>query len=283
MLGARASCQGAEYSTTWCRCISPYHDAEETDRFIPPQPPSLLSRLVPAAIPWRLEAGDVDDALAQRTLYGTSTAPYVSCPGCAQVPPRVHRRAVRTLAALPWGPWCVAGPLRVRQCCCHTLACHRQGCPPRLPAVAAPRTARARALGGAAGVWGSPPRALAGSRHTLLRLLRRLAGPSPGTPRTLGVDDGAFRKRQPSGTVRIALERRPPRALLPDRAAAPVAQGLRTHPGVEVIPRDRAQAYADGARYGAPAGRGRAAVLRRKRRTWPNCARTSLKALRPWP
>jgi hypothetical protein len=54
------------------------------------------------------------------------------------------------------------------------------------------------------------------------------------------------------GTVIVDLERRRVLDLLPDRSAASTATWLKAHPEVEIVSRDRAGLYAEGAREGSP-------------------------------
>jgi transposase len=187
------------------------------------------------------------------------------CPECHTPSRRVHSRYLRKLADLPWQGIPVVLQLQSRRFFCLAVACPRRVFTQRLPNTAA-RYARRTKRSVAALDWialaagGEPGSRLARRLGwpvrggTLLRQLRRRNAERSAAPvpRVLGIDDWAWRKGHRYATILCDLEAGRVVDLLPDRTTETVAEWLRMHPGVEIVSRDRASAYAEAARAGAP-------------------------------
>jgi transposase len=86
----------------------------------------------------------------------------------------------------------------------------------------------------------------------LLRRLRQTVFSTAVRPRVIGIDDWAYKRGQKYGTILVDLEHHRVLDLLPDRTTDTVAACLQNYPEIEVVSRDRAGAYAESARQGAP-------------------------------
>jgi transposase len=200
------------------------------------------------------------DALELNISNHTLTA---QCTNCGAPAIRIHSQYQRLLADLPCSGHQIHVHWTVRRFFCDNPFCPRITFTEQLPTFAHKNARKTQRLsdrlyrlgleiGGETGKRVSKNFDISTSGDYLIRLIRLHPEQSLPTPKVLGIDDWAWRKRHTYGTILVDLERRCVVDLLPDRQPETIAQWLRSHIEVEIISRDRGQEYIEGINQGLP-------------------------------
>lgn len=223
--------------------------------------PRLEGLLFPSVSGVAVLSVDVD--LKSVNVRVKSSATGDSCPGCENWSTRVHSSYLRFPVDGPVGGRRVRLSLRVWRFVCVNSSCGRRTFVEQIEGLTRRHgrwTERLRstlaavglAMAGRAGARLAEVFGVSVSRSTVLRLVEGLPDPESPVPRVVGVDEYATRKGRAYGTVLVDVETRRPVDMLPDREASSLAAWLAERPEAEVVCRDRAPFFAEGATAGAP-------------------------------
>jgi transposase len=164
---------------------------------------------------------------------------------------------------LPISGFAVSLTLVVKRFFCRNARCERRVFCERLPSVALASARRTCRLSEAlrhigllvSGETSKKILAKLGVRtsaDTLLRCARTQSQREERSVRVIGIDEWAYRKGHSYGTIIVDHEQNDVVALLPDRDALSVQRWLEEHPELEVVTRDRLNAFGDACTWGAP-------------------------------
>lgn len=146
------------------------------------------------------------------TLTLRTTSLPAPCPSCGTQSSRVQSRYTRSLRDLPAARRPIRLTMHVRRFFCKKSTCAQKIFTERLPDLCLPHVQRTNRLqealcrlglrvGGQAGADTAQEHGLSGSRDTISRLVRLSKQPAESSPRIIGLDDWAYKRRLRYGTL----------------------------------------------------------------------------------